>query len=548
MAKQCWFVAVLCSLVSAVNSLEMQRTCEPIWIETCKDIGYNVTGMPNLVGHDLQQDAQLQLQTFRPLIQYGCSSRLKFFLCSVYVPMCTEKVAQPIGPCRTLCKAVKSRCQPVLQEFGFPWPSGLSCNNFPPENNDKHMCMDGPEADNFEKEPYVGRTKEAKATISVLKNAKKRHFGLCGGYRKSNVFYYVNRTSQCSQLCTADVLFNQEDKNFVEIWITIWAVLCFVSTLFTAITFIVDRCSYKYPEFAIIILSITYNVYSIAYIIRINLGRAAVACNRDSQHNVTLLTVESLDNINCTIVFMLLYYFGMASMIWWVILTITWYLSEALRWTQEAIQQYYTFFHLAAWFLPAAKTIAILVLRLVDADELTGICYVGNRNNEALLGFVISPNLVYLFIGIMFLTAGVIAIYRMKRVANHSLNNRKKLKIRIGIFALLYIIPATCVLAANIYEYSFRDQWLTANVPLKLTFEVFTLKIFMSFIIGITTGLWIWSSKSPICTWNVMRERFKFQKSTNSQIVANKLSCQRYLIIQENCKRHQRKPGNETAV
>ena len=63
-----------------------------IRLELCRGIGYGQTSMPNLVGHDLQKDAQLQLQTFTPLIQYGCSSQLQFFLCSVYVPMCTEKV------------------------------------------------------------------------------------------------------------------------------------------------------------------------------------------------------------------------------------------------------------------------------------------------------------------------------------------------------------------------------------------------------------------------------------------------------------------------
>ena len=51
------------------------------------------------VGHDAQADADALLQTFTPLIQYGCSAHLKLFLCSAYVPMCTEKVPEPIGTC-----------------------------------------------------------------------------------------------------------------------------------------------------------------------------------------------------------------------------------------------------------------------------------------------------------------------------------------------------------------------------------------------------------------------------------------------------------------
>lgn len=46
--------------------------CEPIRIEMCRGLGYNVTTMPNLVGHEIQGDADFTLQTFSPLIQYGC--------------------------------------------------------------------------------------------------------------------------------------------------------------------------------------------------------------------------------------------------------------------------------------------------------------------------------------------------------------------------------------------------------------------------------------------------------------------------------------------
>ena len=55
-----------------------------------------------------QGDAKAGLETFMPLIQYGCSPDLQFFLCSVHVPMCVslpptqdskEPAHQLIGQC-----------------------------------------------------------------------------------------------------------------------------------------------------------------------------------------------------------------------------------------------------------------------------------------------------------------------------------------------------------------------------------------------------------------------------------------------------------------
>lgn len=66
-----------------------------------------MTKMPNLIGHELQSDVDLTLQTFTPLIQYGCSSQLNFFLCASYLPMCSVKVNKVIPPCRKLCETVR---------------------------------------------------------------------------------------------------------------------------------------------------------------------------------------------------------------------------------------------------------------------------------------------------------------------------------------------------------------------------------------------------------------------------------------------------------
>lgn len=58
-----------------------------------------------------------------------------------------------------------------------------------------------------------------------------------------------------------------------------------------------------------------------------------------------------------------------------------------------------SYFHMAAWAIPAVKTIVILIMRLVDADDLTGLCYVGNQQQEALIGFVVAPLATYLLLG-----------------------------------------------------------------------------------------------------------------------------------------------------
>lgn len=74
-----FYLPALCCLAVEVYSFgeEEERRCDPIRISMCQNLGYNVTKMPNLMGHELQSDAELQLTTFTPLIQYGCSSQLQ---------------------------------------------------------------------------------------------------------------------------------------------------------------------------------------------------------------------------------------------------------------------------------------------------------------------------------------------------------------------------------------------------------------------------------------------------------------------------------------
>lgn len=528
------FLAVILPKGYHTFGTEIVRKCNPIQTEMCKGLGYNVTGMPNLVGHEVQQDAELQLHTFTPLIQYGCSKQLKFFLCSVYVPMCTEKVLDTIGPCRPMCISVQRRCQPVLHEFGFPWPTALNCSKFPPKNDQNHMCMDGP-GDDGEDIPSTKRPGPYQRPgsrphppswnprypsqippslpLDIISSIKCRHF------RHSSMYTYVNRTDKCALQCGQHDAFTSEDKYFADIWMTIWAGVCFVSTLFTVLTFIIETQRFRYPERPIIFLSMCFNIFSIAFIVRLTAGRQSISCDTDPtvinpQNGKGILIQEGLENTDCAIVFLLLYYFGTASSLWWVILTLTWFLAAGLKWGHEAIQIHSSYFHLAAWAVPAIKTIVILVMRDVDADELTGICYVGNQNSRTLLGFVIVPLLVYLFIGITFLVAGFVALFKIrKQVRNDGVKTDKLevLMVRIGIFSVLYTVPAACVIVCLFYEYANRELWYSKNSQNIPKIEIFMLKIFMSLMVGITSGMWIWSTKT-INSWRHFVGKLCFTK------------------------------------
>ncbi|XP_019626214.1 PREDICTED: uncharacterized protein LOC109471365 [Branchiostoma belcheri] len=119
--------------------------CEPLRVGLCDGLGYSRTYLPNLVGNELQRDAELQLQTFTPLIQFGCYDHLKLFLCSMYAPPCGSP-----PPCRSFCLAAKRGCLPVLAEFGFSWPEALDCDKLEADGS-----CEGPPDGEEEKEYHV---------------------------------------------------------------------------------------------------------------------------------------------------------------------------------------------------------------------------------------------------------------------------------------------------------------------------------------------------------------------------------------------------------
>lgn len=113
------------------SSVPLHNKCEPITISICKNIPYNMTIMPNLLGHTRQEEAGYEVFQFAPLVKVGCSPDLQFFLCLLYVPLCTI-LDHPIPPCRSLCESARA-CETVMKNFRIDWPENLECSKFPPD-------------------------------------------------------------------------------------------------------------------------------------------------------------------------------------------------------------------------------------------------------------------------------------------------------------------------------------------------------------------------------------------------------------------------------
>lgn len=450
-----------------------------------------------------------------PLVQFGCSSLLKFFLCSLYAPMCTVQVDEPmvIPACRSMCVEVRRRCEPVLLRFNFRWPAVLDCSQLPERSDRSNLCIDPPpEVDSSHVEmehagvdgtqlpnnpgwaklldafrggvgkrgtPPPPRHRHTSRPVDAARTGR----GVCWDRFVATTSRNNSAPVVCAVGCGIDVLFTQSDKHFVSTWMTVWALLCLVSSLFAVLTFAIDTSRFDYPQRPVIFLSACCACQSVAYLIRAVVGPETISCDVSDVGQPLFVIREGLESIWCMTISLILYFFGMASATWWVGLAVAWYLASARRWGREAIQACAGYFHLVAWTLPAVQTIVALALRRVDGDELTGLCYVGNQDSTALAAFVVAPTALYLLVGAAFIIVGFLSLRSVRRDLKHhqqqqhhhqstslmsggnsnsDVHKLEKLMAKIGFFSVLYVLSTSALLAALFYQLLHVDLWLQA--------------------------------------------------------------------------------------
>ncbi len=364
-----------------------------------------------------------------------------------------------------------------------------------------------------------------------------------------------------------DLLFNETFRHRARFLVGTSAILCVVSTLFTLLTFVVDPDRFRYPERPIIFLSACYLGVGTAYVVGFALGDQT-ACSgpfpsgtaSDGSTGVSFsngeevkrfpVSTQGTSNALCTVVFGVQYFFAIAAAVWWTVLAVAWFLSAGPKWGREAIERRSGYFHLVAWAAPAILTFSAIGTGSVVGDPVSGICVVGGGLLARGVGpvsaeqaFVLAPLIACLGVGSLFLAAGFISLLRVRSAMQRDGTRTDKLEqlmLRIGVFGVLYAVPATIVVVCHAYEQSLRADWIRKwyakacrvySVPCFASrdsfiddqsasdFTVLILRYVMTLIVGVASGFWVWSGKT-VSSWKTFSERL-CRSADNSSGVAS---------------------------
>uniref|UniRef100_A0A1A8JNR5 Frizzled-3 n=3 Tax=Nothobranchius kuhntae TaxID=321403 RepID=A0A1A8JNR5_NOTKU len=476
-------------------------TCEPITLRMCQGLSYNSTFMPNMLNHYDQQTAALAMEPFHPMVNLRCSPELRMFLCALYAPVCME-YGRVTLPCRRLCLQARSDCYKLMEMFGVVWPEEMNCDRFPDCDESYPRPAD-----------LLSDSDTTESPVSV-----HRDYGFwCPRELKINpeLGYSFLGVGDCSPPCP-NMYFSRDELLLSRYFIGVVSIVCLSATLFTFLTFLIDVSRFRYPERPIIFYAVCYMMVSLVFFLGFLLEER-VSCNAASPGKFRASTVtQGSHNKACTLLFMVLYFFTMAGSVWWVILTITWFLAAVPKWGSEAIEKKALLFHACAWGVPGILTVTLLAMNKIEGDSISGVCFVGLYDLTALHWFLLVPLGLDVLVGVLLLLAGIAALNRVRMEIPLEKENQEKLvkfMIRIGVFSVLYLVPLLTVIACYLYESSYRSIWETTWVQEKCrdyhipcpsqvdrtsrpSLAVVLIKYLMMLIVGIPSVFWVGSKKT----------------------------------------------------
>ena len=385
----------------------------------------------NFPGHKKQQDAIQQLNTWTPLMMTECHPNLKFFLCSVYVPLCPQNShnsiqqsgpSMQILPCQSICEDVRKECEPQMKKVGRSWPETLQCHKFPKSNVHDHPCINVPEYVKFGN-AVPGSSLNSLQTNTQFKDAIKdlvdkdvgkevdeeinkfetllfekqnrrpasRYNAECSVYKKSDRYIHDKRKKICIPKCGLDIIFEKEEKENINLCIKIMASFCFILSLGTLIIFISNSSkdmlspvsATAFANLSPAFLALAFVGYSLGYLISqigIHNNPEWLCVEYNETYNVTAL--EGQRSQPCIVIFLFVYFFGSAASAWWTVVAFSWALAQFdvgkyLKPDVSTLSTITMICHIYGWGVPAILTLISILNHNIQSDELTSVCFPG---------------------------------------------------------------------------------------------------------------------------------------------------------------------------
>ncbi|CAB1347702.1 unnamed protein product [Coregonus sp. 'balchen'] len=112
-------------------------SCEPIEVEMCQGLSYNLTSFPNIwLSIADQREAAMLLRQYLVLMELACFQPLRRLVCGMFMPHCSPQ-GGVLQPCRSVCSWAEQQCSQSLDIFTFSWP--FNCHLLP-DSQDPVEC------------------------------------------------------------------------------------------------------------------------------------------------------------------------------------------------------------------------------------------------------------------------------------------------------------------------------------------------------------------------------------------------------------------------